>query len=110
MFAFVSRAHLCDRQVKSYYTKGYFDKFRPVHKGTALSKQQPTTGAKRVGRVRSLTSTTTKAGQLLSLLSRFRSRYAEDSRARVGRRSGCVTTTAITTTTLVLTLSSDKVS
>uniref|UniRef100_UPI003AF92A4E hypothetical protein n=1 Tax=Thiolapillus sp. TaxID=2017437 RepID=UPI003AF92A4E len=65
MLAFVSRAHLSDRQVKSYYTKGYFDKFHPVHKGTALSKQQRTTGTKRVGRVRSLTSTTTKAGQLL---------------------------------------------
>ena len=64
MLALVSRAHLSDRQVKSYYTKGYFDKFHPVHKGTALSKQ-PTTGTKRVGRVRSLTSTTTKAGQLL---------------------------------------------
>ena len=65
MLAFVSTAHLTNRQVKSYYTKGYFDKFHPVHKGTALSKQQRTTGTKRVGRVRSLTSTTTKAGQLL---------------------------------------------
>ena len=65
MLAFVSTAHLTDRQVKSYYTEGYSDKFHPVHKGTALSKQQPTTGTKRVGRVRSLTSTTTKAGQLL---------------------------------------------
>ena len=65
MLAFVSGAHLSDRHVKSYYTKGYFDKFHPVHKGTALSKQQPTTGTNRVGRVRSLTSTTTKAGQLL---------------------------------------------
>ena len=64
MLAFVSTAHLTDGQVKSYYTKGYFDKFHPVHKGTALSKQQPTTGTKRVGRVRSFTSTTTKAGQL----------------------------------------------
>ena len=72
MLAFVSRAHLSDRQVKLYYTKGYFDKFLPVGKGMALSKQQPTTGTKRVGRVRSLTSTNTKAGQLLSpLLSRF---------------------------------------
>ena len=65
MLAFVSRAHLSDRQVQSYYTKGYFDKFHPVHKGTVLSKQRPTTGTKSVGRVRSLTSTTTKAGQLL---------------------------------------------
>ena len=65
MLAFVSRAHLSDRQVKSYYSKGYFDKFHPVHKGTALSKEQPTTGTKRVGRVRLLTPTTTKAGQLL---------------------------------------------
>ena len=65
MLALVSRADPSDRQVKSYYTKGYFDKFHPVHKGTALSKQQPTTGTKHVGRVRSLTSTTTKAGQLL---------------------------------------------
>ena len=48
MLAFVSTAHLTDGQVKSYYTKGYFDKFHPVHKGTALSKQQPTTGTKRV--------------------------------------------------------------
>ena len=65
MLVFVSRAHLSDRQVKSYYTKGYLDKFHPVHKGMALSKQQPTTGTKRVGRVRSLSSTTSKAGQLL---------------------------------------------
>ena len=62
MLASVSTAHLGDRQVKSYYTKGYFDKFHPVHKGTALSKQQPTTGTKRAGRARSLTSTTTKLG------------------------------------------------
>ena len=54
MLALDSRAHLSDRQVKSYYTKGYFDKFHPVHKGTALAKQQPTTGTKHVGRVRSL--------------------------------------------------------
>ena len=65
MLAFISRAHLSDPQVKAYYTKGYFDKFHTVHKGTALSKQQPTTGTKRVGRVRSLTSTITDAGQLL---------------------------------------------
>ena len=65
MLAFVSRAHLSDRLVTSYYAKGYFDKFLPVGKGMALSKQHPTTGTKRVGRVRSLTSTTTKAGQLL---------------------------------------------
>ena len=65
MLSFVSTAHLTDRQVKSYYTKGYFDKFHPVHQGMALAKQQPATGTKRVGRVHSLTSTTTKAGQLL---------------------------------------------
>ena len=65
MLAVVSRAQMSDWQVKSYYTKGCFDEFHPVHKGTALLKQQPTTGTKCVGRVRSLTSTTTKAGQLL---------------------------------------------
>ena len=55
MLAFVSKAHLSDRQVKSCYTTGYFDKFHPEHKGTVLSKPQPTTGIKRVELVRSLT-------------------------------------------------------
>ena len=63
MLAFVSRAGPSGRQVQSYQTKGYFEKFPPAHKGTTLSKQKPTTGTKRVGRVRSLTSTTI-AGQL----------------------------------------------
>ena len=67
MLAFVSGAHLSDRHVKSYYTKGYFDKFLPVHKGTALSKQQPTTGTKRAGQVRSLTSTPGKLGSCSNL-------------------------------------------
>ena len=57
MPAFVSRVNLSDWQVKSYYTKGYFDKFYPIHKGTALSKQQLSTGTICVGLERSLTST-----------------------------------------------------
>ena len=38
--------------------------FHPVRKGTALSKQQPTTGTKHIGRICSLASTTTKAANL----------------------------------------------
>ena len=66
MLAVVSRAELSasDQQVKSYHTKGYFEKLHPVYKGMALSKQKRTTGTKCVGRVSSLTSTTVKAGQL----------------------------------------------
>ena len=30
---------MTDQQVKSYHTKGNVEKLRPVHKGTALSKQ-----------------------------------------------------------------------
>ena len=60
MLAFVSTAQLSERQVKSH--KRHFEELHLVHKGTALSKQKPTTGTKRVGRILSLTSTTTKAG------------------------------------------------
>ena len=67
MLAFVSRAHLSDRQVKSYYTKGYSNKFHPVYKGTFFSKQQPITGTKRVGRVRSLTQPPGKLGSCSNL-------------------------------------------
>ena len=52
---------------------GYFEKLHLVHKGTALSKQIPTTETKRAGRVPSLTSTTAQAWQVFKpLLSRFR--------------------------------------
>ena len=63
MLAFVSRAQLSDRRVIAH--NRVFEKLHPVHKGTAkTAKQKPTTGAKRVERVLSLTSTTMKAGRL----------------------------------------------
>ena len=40
MLAFVPRIQLTDQQVKSYHTKGYFEKLHPVHKGMALSEQK----------------------------------------------------------------------
>ena len=59
-FCFKSKSEWSAGQIVLH--KRYFDKFYPIHKGTALSKQQPTTGTICVGRERSLTSITTKAG------------------------------------------------
>ena len=64
MLAFILRAQLTNRQIKSYHTKGDFEKLHPVHKGTALLKQNIITGIKCIGWVCSLTSTTTETRQL----------------------------------------------
>ena len=62
MLAFILKAQLSNQQVKSYHMKGYFEKFHPVQKGTALSKKELTAGTKCIRRVVSLTSPTRKLG------------------------------------------------
>ena len=48
---FVLGAQLIDQEVKSYHTKGHFEKLHPANEGMALSKQIPTTGVRCAGQV-----------------------------------------------------------
>ena len=86
----------------SNHAEGYFEKLHPVHIGTALSKQKPTTRAKRVGRVRPLLRHESWAAVLNSVIATSLTLRWRCARTRREAAGLCHNPT---TTTLVLNLS-----